>query len=42
LLTQGAAGQMTDKELQDYLLDTNNQVTDTMFVRVNNHSSYGR
>jgi len=42
VLTQGADGQMTDKELQDYLLDANNQVTDTMFVRVNNHSSYGR
>lgn len=39
---QGASGQMTDQELEDYVLDTANQVSDTQFARVNQHSRYGR
>ena len=40
--TQGASGQMTDQELEDYVLDTANQVSDTQFARVNQYSRYGR
>lgn len=41
VLIQGAAGQMTDTELQDFVLDTNNQVTDSYSVRVSS-ANYGR
>jgi len=41
VLIQGAAGQMTDTELQDFVLDSNNQVTDFYSVRVSN-ANYGR
>lgn len=41
VLTGGAAGQMTEAELMAYVLDSDNEQTDTMTVRVNN-LRYGR
>jgi len=35
-------GQMTDAELQTYVLDANNEVTDTMTVRLSNNYYYRR
>ena len=42
LLGGASGGQMTDAELQTYVLDANNEVTDTMTVRLSNNYYYRR
>jgi len=43
LRTGGASGsQMTDAEFEAYVLDTSNEVTDTMTVRLSNNYYYRR